>query len=373
MGAEASPRQISQLAIVATSTTQRGDFGRLGALCQRVRFSPGALLREAGQHYRHMYFLAAGSVSVQPASRGAGVIRGVGSPIGEIEFVHGRPALATVSARTATEALIIDDATLAQLEVQHPVLSARLQRKLARLARNASSGLTEKSTGRSAAAAPATDIEIYLCRNSDMLGRAQRLRYEVYCRELQRNSPHADHRRRIIADALDRFGHTFIAVQGDETVGTLRGNLPSEGSLGAIEELYGMRASPLYPTAASVCTKFAVKKAQRGGVTALSLIAAMVRYGLRRNVKECYADCVPPLLHYYRAIGFEICGPRFVHPENGLSYPLMLDLSKYGHRFDGSGNVSTCAALAFYLRAKAKKWFAAAIGASAGAVTSREA
>ena len=119
-----------------------------------------------------------------------------------------------------------------------------------------------------------------------------------------------------------------------------------------------MRTSLHYPAATSVCTKFVVKRGKRGGVTALSLISAMVRYGIRRNVKECYADCVPPLLHYYRAIGFEICGPRFVHPENGLSYPLMLDLSKYGHRFSAGGNVSTHAALAFYLRAKAKKWFA---------------
>jgi predicted GNAT family N-acyltransferase len=240
-------------------------------------------------------------------------------------------------------------------------LGSRALRNLARLA-EATPGPKRKSSGRTACR-KSQDIEILLCRNSEMLERAQRLRYEVYCQELQRSSPHADHRRRIIADELDRFGHTFIAMQGDETIGTLRGNLPSEGSLGALEDLYGMRTSPCYPAAASVCTKFVVKKAKRGGVTALSLISAMVRYGMRRNVRECYADSVPPLLHYYQAIGFEICGCKFIHPENGPSYPLRLDLSKYGQRFSGNGNATTCDVLAFYLRAKAKKWTARLLAA----------
>ena len=37
-----------------------------------------------------------------------------------------------------------------------------------------------------------------------------------------------------------------IAVQGGEIIGTLSANRLSEGSLGVLEERYGMRASPAY-------------------------------------------------------------------------------------------------------------------------------
>jgi CRP-like cAMP-binding protein len=346
---------------VGTSAAQLCDLGVLEPLCRKMRFSAGDVLREAGHHYRDMYLIAGGSVAIQVAGGGGVTDRAAGSSIGEIEFLQGCAATATATARTATEALVIDDATLARLEAEHPFLSAQLLGHLAQLAEEAA-GPNKRSGDRVGARSQKRDVEVYLCRTKDMLTRAQRLRYEVYCQELHRNSPYADHRRRIIADELDQFGHTFVAVQGDETIGTLRGNLPSEGPLGALEELYGMRTSLRYPTAASVCTKFIVKKAKRGGATALKLISAMVRYGLRQNVKECYADCVPPLLHYYRAIGFEVCGSEFLHPENGRSYPLMLDLAKHGGRLSSSQSVS--ALLGLYLRAKATKLVARLLGNS---------
>ena len=64
----------------------------------------------------------------------------------------------------------------------------------------------------------------------------------------------------------------------------------------------------------------------------MKLIAAMVRYGIRQDIKECYIDCIPALLPYYRAIGFQISGQRFIHRENGLSYPMRLDLIQHGDR-----------------------------------------
>jgi Acetyltransferase (GNAT) domain len=87
------------------------------------------------------------------------------------------------------------------------------------------------------------DIEILMCQNQKMLESAQRLRYSVYCKELQRRSPYADHDQQILADDMDKTGHTFIAVKKGETIGTARVNLCSEGSVGVLEELYGMRTS----------------------------------------------------------------------------------------------------------------------------------
>jgi CRP-like cAMP-binding protein len=333
------------------------DLHELEALCLTVRFAPGETLRQAGQHYRDMYVVTGGTVDVLLAGKD-GVSRksrSVGSSIGEIGFLRGSPATATVIATSAADALVIDDATLARLEAGHPALSARLMRHLAQTA--------EERTGPNlifeagpAASTRRTAIDVYLCRNREMLERAQRLRYEVYCEELGRRSPNADHARRIIADDLDRFGHCFIAVEAGETIGTFRGNLPTEGPLGVLAELYGMRSSPHYPAATSVCTKFIVKKAKRGGPAALLLIAAMVRYGIRQNVKECYVDCIPAMLHYYKAIGFKICGEEFLHRENGVSIPLVLDVMKHGRRL--AGDYRTAQRLRLYVKAKTIQWVA---------------
>jgi hypothetical protein len=108
----------------------------------------------------------------------------------------------------------------------------------------------------------------------------------LYCGEFGRQSPNADHGRGIIADDLDRFGHCFIAVEAGETIGTLRLNLTSEGPLGMVEELYGMRSSPHYPAATSVCTKFIVEKAKRW----IRLVPEPLSSMIRKLV-------IPPNLH----------------------------------------------------------------------------
>lgn len=306
----------------------------LQSYCAQAHFGPGAVLRQKGQFYRDMYLITSGSVEVDLGLRnaaGAIVVSGSNLPIGEIAFLRGCEATATVTAATATSALTIDDAVLARLEREQPQLCAQLMRYLAQTAEDrTSSNLVY------AVAAPgparAKNIEIYLCRNAEMLEGAQRLRYEVYCGELRRNSPYADHGKRIIADALDDFGHTFIAVEDGEIVGTLRANFSPDGPLGALEEIYGMTASPHHPAATGICTKLVVKKSKRGGPAAMKMIAGVVRYGLRRQTKECYIDCVPSLLHYYKAIGFTISGQKFFHRENGLSQPMVLDLVRHGER-----------------------------------------
>src|SRR5215471_7073702 len=102
----------------------------LQSICRRVRFEPGDVLRRKGQYYRDMYLLTEGCVEVDLESgNGAATklsVSDIGSPVGEIGFIRGCPATATVTARAATSALMIDDPTLACLEHQHPDLAAWL-------------------------------------------------------------------------------------------------------------------------------------------------------------------------------------------------------------------------------------------------------
>jgi CRP-like cAMP-binding protein/predicted GNAT family N-acyltransferase len=315
------------------------DLELLRSICRQVRFEPGDVLRQKGQHYRDMYVITDGCVDVDPEpsqGRASLVVAGIGAPIGEIAFLRGSPATATVTARTATAALVIGDPTLARLEREQPALTARWLRHLARTAEERTNyNLTWAAATRTRAKPQA--IEVHLCRSKEMLERAKRLRYEVYCEELGRQSPYADHDKKVVTDHLDDTGHVFIAVEAGETIGTLRGNASADTELGAMEELYGMRRSPHHPEATSICTKFIVRKSKRGGAAGRKLIAAMVRYGIRNRIKECYIDCIPALLPYYKALGFKIAGQKFFHPENGPSHPMALDLVKHGRALSHEG------------------------------------
>ena len=77
------------------------------------------------------------------------------------------------------------------------------------------------------------------------------------------------------------------------------------------------------------------------------------QFGLRHEIRECFIDCVPNLLHYYRAMGFRSSGEPFFHPENGPSVPLKLDLVKHGKSLSGEFGVKRM--VQFYLKSKALK------------------
>jgi predicted GNAT family N-acyltransferase len=301
-------------------------------ICQRVRFDSGEVIRRKGLHYSEMYLITGGQVEVDlETGDGASkmMLSDPGSPIGEIAFLRGCAATATVTALAATEALLISDETLSRLERDAPALTVEFLRHLAETAEERTSyNLT--LFPRPIPSGHSSPLEIYLCRDKNMLENAKRLRYQVYCQELQRNSPYADHENKTISDDLDRFGHTFVAVEAAEIIGTLRTNFASQGPLGILTELYGMTTSPYHPEATCICTKFIVKRSRRGSAAASRLISALVRFGVQHSMKECFIDCVPTLLHYYKALGFTVAGKTFFHRENGPSVPMRLDVARHG-------------------------------------------
>lgn len=328
------------------------DADLLRGFCKTVRFHDGDVMRQRGLHYKDMYWIVEGCVDVDMGDgdlAGKPLVRFAGSPVGEIGFLRGQPATATVTARDNTVALAIDDAVMARIESDNPALYARLLQVLGDFAdRRTSESLTMHPD---MVTRGGDDIDVLLCRTRDMAESAQRLRYDVYCRELGRDSPHADHARGLIVDALDDTAITFIAVEGSDVIGTLRANISTEGPLGAIEDIYGMKASPEHPEATAVCTKFIVKKAKRRGPAAVKLIGAMTRFGVRRDIRECYIDCIPALLPYYKAMGFRVCAPAFFHRENGVSHPMCVDLMRHGTRL--SGEFGMLQYVSLYLKAKA--------------------
>ena len=102
-----------------------------------------------------------------------------------------------------------------------------------------------------------------------------------------------------------------------------------------------MTASKYYPHGTAVITKFIVSKSHRGGPTSIKLMAAFARFGVRNSIKEVFIDSVSALLPYYKAIGFRPGREAFLHRENGLSHPLVLDVVKHGKSLSNEHSVRT--------------------------------
>ena len=306
----------------------------LKAYCREVSFPAGAALRTKGLLSVDMYLLTDGEVEVNIERKLAPSLRIAarrGVPIGEIGFLTGVPATATVTARTDARALCIDNGAWRELERLRPDLAIELYRRLAEVADGRQSHNLLFLADEAPAEGTAT-AEIVLCQTPELRHAAQQIRYQIYCGELGRSSPFADAGKGIIADDLDETGHVLLALDNGVPVATLRMNMRRDGPLGLLEDLYGMAQSPYHPEGTAICTKFIVKKSHRLGQFCFRLMSTAIEMAQRYAIKHCYIDCVPELRPFYATLGFAQSGPAFLHRENGRSYPLMLDIDRYAGR-----------------------------------------
>ena len=341
-------------AVPDVSPSDRLSADLLAPFCETIAFGAGDALRTKGEHYRSLYLLADGEVSVRVGSDAGAdkeIVLGLGAPIGEIGFIRGSPASANVVATKASRALVINDGTVHRIQHEDPDLAIRLLRFLASTTEQRSA-YNSAVLDLSGTLDDATKFEVLLCRDEAMLERALKLRYAVYCGELGRESPYADHDRKTITDDLDAFGHTFMVIADGEAVGTLRANLAREGDLGILEELYGMKQSEHHPDHTCICTKYITRKSHRGGAVAMKMLAAVTRYMLQHGMRECYIDCIPSLLLFYQALGFKEAAGPFHHYENGPSHPMRLDVPDAQVL---SGDMGPVQALRLFLKARRRR------------------
>ena len=333
--------------------------------CPLREFAVGDVVRKEGVHYTSLFLIRDGEMDVHMSDRhrAESIVRVTkGEPVGEFGFLAGQPANATVTAATSASAFEIDSGIITRIEAERPKLAAELLRYLAHKMEERDK---ENATFRFGDLSHDIDrpLNVVLCRNDSMLLEAKQLRYRVYCEELGRTSPYADHEAGTLSDDLDAFGHTFVAYNGEKLVGTIRVNMSSEGSLGATEEIYNMNASPDHPDKSGIVTKLIVSREHRGDLTAFQLIAFAVKFGVHQNKTVCFIDCNLAMLPYYRAMGFRHAGPKFVHKEGGVAVPLSIDLIKHYDRL--TRDISRLDLVGFFLRSKYYKLYYRTFGKSA--------
>jgi hypothetical protein len=307
----------------------------LFAFCAEIKFSAGAVVHRAGQRYDEMYLIVEGCLQSYLECDDFDTSTLVsGSTVGDLGFLGGYQARADVITKTKVRALVIAENTFRKIEAEDRPLAVHFRRFLANVTNERESPNYDTAALSGDTGIPG-NINVVLCRDENMLLQAKRLRYSVDCNELGRNPPEADHSRKIITDDLDEFGHTFIAIERGEVIGTLRTNLAREGPLGIMEDLYGMTTSANHPAKTAVCTQFYIKKSKRGTPAFLQLGGAWLQDAASKGVLECFVAVVPSLAAPYKLLGFRSAAERFYYHGRGPSEPMVLDLKQHQHRLSG--------------------------------------
>lgn len=298
---------------------------------RKVAFIAGETLRHKGAFAPDMLLITSGMVDcILSEADEVHLSVGPDTIVGEIGFLTGKGANATLRAIEPVQALSLDSSALQRLQREAPTVAADVLRHLARLMQSR----TAQNQDLLAEVEPRDEggFEIVRCSTLDQLRIAQRVRYDVYCLEFGRTSPNADPDEGTITDELDANGTSFIAYHDGQAVGTVRVNLGRDGEFGVLSDLYGMAGTPFAIDESSIITKYAIREAYRGSSAYIRLFAAIGTFVHASGASAIFIDCVPELARFYATMGFTRTAEDFVHYENGLSVPLVLDLIDYQDR-----------------------------------------
>ena len=138
----------SELVAGAFSGMSRLQLGRLAALGEWRSLKPGDVLCEQGAALKELVYLANGRCQVQKTD-GTGVLLEGGSFIGEMAFLTGAPASATVIAATDARAFVFDSARLKRMEASDEATGSALHQMLGKDLANKLRATTEAQRGRS--------------------------------------------------------------------------------------------------------------------------------------------------------------------------------------------------------------------------------
>jgi len=164
-----------------------------------------------------------------------------------------------------------------------------------------------------------------------------RMRYRIYVEEMGRQPVAADHRRKLLADELDRWALLLYAKAGSELIATMRINI------GLIDEFPRDLARLLYmdkfrrfcedsgyPLVA-FSSKLMVSPAYRNSSALHLLTAKGYELYCNHQVQFNFGGCNFYLLRLYEQFGCRRFGRNFVDPGFGLLAPFVLLVDDIEH------------------------------------------
>lgn len=158
-------------------------------------------------------------------------------------------------------------------------------------------------------------IEVVAADDPALLALAQHLRYAVLVGALGREPDGADHARRLVADARDATGATFLAFAGPTPVGAVRINVVADGGCDDLVSEYGLaRLGADFAPRTGVVTRLVRRKtaddsagepAGSGNSGVLGpLIAALLGVVEKRRLRWIAIRAEAGLVAFYTSMGF---------------------------------------------------------------------
>ncbi|HEY3197524.1 MAG TPA: cyclic nucleotide-binding domain-containing protein [Nitrospirales bacterium] len=156
-------------------------------------------------------------------------------------------------------------------------------------------------------------------------------RYRIYVEELGFMLPDADHPRKRLWDPLDDVATSYMVLDNQEVVGSLRivflQDVPDPTSL---IHKFAMRPAIAAMGEAAICTtsRFIIHPGLRRSLAILHLMEAGYRHAVERGVRLNYGDCSPHLLPFYEHLGYR----RYTYAYNditfGFKFPILMLLDR---------------------------------------------
>ena len=169
---------------------------------------------------------------------------------------------------------------------------------------------------------------------TDEIAKVERLRYDVYHLEKSLFAGDADHDRRRLRDPQDPGAVIWLALDGDEEVGTIRLLWARHAEFSHHdEETFGVSEfiAIAGPDRVGLISRFIVRPEARGGVVAGLLLDAIAQYCIERRIDVALCDAEPHLVSFYEALGFRPYRAAIDNPEFGLMVPLVMLVSDRPH------------------------------------------
>ncbi|UWQ95657.1 cyclic nucleotide-binding domain-containing protein [Rhodobacteraceae bacterium M385] len=286
-----------------------------------VAFNDGDVLREKGAFVPDMLLITSGQVDcIVSEADAVHYTVGPGTIVGEIGFLTGQGATATLRAVGPVEALSLNARSLQRLRQNSPAIAAEVLRLLATLLQERAAqneGLVAEVEG------SADKIEVVRCSTLDQRRTAQRVRYDVHCLERGLACASADDAEGTITDALDATGTSFIAFTGVQAIGMMRVNAGPDCEE-SLRRFHGLSHEADAAQNSTIITASAIHEAYQNAELFSQFIAAITTFAQASDATRLCADCPPGAEAHYFALGFQRSGPDAPLPELGLSVPLML-------------------------------------------------
>jgi predicted GNAT family N-acyltransferase len=162
----------------------------------------------------------------------------------------------------------------------------------------------------------------------------ERFRYDIYIAEQHLSLPSADHAKRRLTDAEDKYAYHFCVRDAAKTlIGYSRMRYADAIPASVVTRLELRPYLKKAPKTIGSISRLMVHKSIRGGTCGVRLVKQMIEYGCQHfpEAEGAVFQCTPELVPLYTRLGFRPFGKLFSDPLIGTQVPMVTIFRDVAH------------------------------------------